>query len=59
MIKFGKGCAMRNEKGITLISLVASIMLIFIIVGITITTSVNSFNQMKFQQKLKLRKYKN
>ena len=39
---------MRNEKGITLISLVASIMLIFIIAGITITTSVNSFNQMKF-----------
>ncbi|MBR1540655.1 MAG: hypothetical protein IJ629_05825 [Clostridia bacterium] len=40
---------MKNNKGITLISLVASILLILILAATTVVTSMNAYNQMKFE----------
>ena len=40
---------MKNDKGITLISLVSSIMLILILAAVTVVTSMSSYNQMKFE----------
>ena len=40
---------MRNNKGVTLISLIVSIVLITILATTTIVTSLNSYNQMKFE----------
>ncbi len=42
---------MKNNKGVTLISLITSVVLLIIIAGLTISTSVSSFNQMKFEGK--------
>lgn len=40
---------MRSNKGITLISLIASILLIIILAATTVVTSMNAYNQMKFE----------
>ena len=40
---------MENNKGITLISLISSIILIMILTSITITTSMSAYNKMKFE----------
>ncbi|MBR2289355.1 MAG: hypothetical protein IJ867_01730 [Clostridia bacterium] len=40
---------MKNNKGITLVSLVASVILIVILAATTIVTSMNAYNQMKFE----------
>lgn len=40
---------MKNNKGITLISLISSVILLIILASITIVTSTNSYNQMKFE----------
>lgn len=40
---------MKNNKGITLISLVSSILLLFILAATTVTTSMNAYKQMKFE----------
>lgn len=40
---------MKNNKGITLISLISSVVLIFILASITVITSTNSYKQMKFE----------
>ena len=40
---------MKNNKGITLISLISSIILILILASVTIVASTNAYNQMKFE----------
>ena len=40
---------MKSNKGITLISLIASLLLVIILAAATITTSMNAYNQMKFE----------
>lgn len=40
---------MRSNKGITLVSLVASVLLVIILAATTIATSMNAYNQMKFE----------
>lgn len=40
---------MRSNKGITLVSLLASLILIIILAATTIVTSMNAYNQMKFE----------
>lgn len=40
---------MKNNKGITLISLVSSILLLFILAATTVATSMNAYKQMKFE----------
>ena len=40
---------MKNNKGITLISLVASIILLLILAATTISTSMNAYKQMEFE----------
>ena len=40
---------MRSSKGITLISLISSVILILILAATTIVTSTNAYNQMKFE----------
>ena len=40
---------MKSNKGITLISLISSVILLLIIASVTIVTSVSAYNQMKFE----------
>lgn len=40
---------MRSNKGITLISLISSLLLLLILAATTIATSMNAYNQMKFE----------
>ena len=40
---------MKSNKGITLISLIASVLLIIILAATTVVTSMNAYNQMKFE----------
>jgi len=40
---------MKNNKGITLVSLISSILLIIILAATTIVTSMNAYNQMQFE----------
>lgn len=40
---------MKNNKGITLLSLVIAFLLVAILTAITVSTSVNAYNQMKFE----------
>lgn len=40
---------MKNNKGITLISLLSSVVLILILASITVVTSTNAYKQMKFE----------
>lgn len=40
---------MKSNKGITLVSLITSLILLIILSAITISTSMNSYNQMKFE----------
>lgn len=40
---------MKNNKGITLISLISSIILLLILSATTVATSMNAYNQMKFE----------
>lgn len=40
---------MESNKGITLISLVSSVILILILASVTVVTSMSSYNQMKFE----------
>ena len=40
---------MKNNKGVTLLSLIVALLLVSILMSITVATSMNSYNQMKFE----------
>lgn len=42
---------MRNNKGVTLISLLSSLLIITLLISITVVTSMNTYNKMKFEGK--------